>query len=106
CLAWLGLHPWLVFGFVYLTRACTGVTPLDVLRGHLPILAGLACMTITVLLVQGMVADLSRGARLAAAITAGVVSYSLWMLATARNTILADFRTVWRELRRPSPKAG
>ena len=100
CLAWLCLYPTLVIGRIFLTRHLTGVEPIDLLRTHLSILAGLTVMTVSVLAVRWLAADAPVSGRLAGAIAAGVVSYSVWMLATARNTILADIGVVWRELRR------
>lgn len=103
CLVWLALHPLLVTGLIFATRHLTGVAPLDLLRCHLPVLAGLAVMTVSVLSVQWLASQSPASLRLAGAIGAGVVSYALWMLATARNTILADIGAVWRELRHTKP---
>jgi hypothetical protein len=99
CLAWLCLDPLLVTGLIFLTRSLTGVSPGDVLRSHVPILLGLTVMAASVLAVQALTSEAPAGARLAGSIGMGVASYTLWMLATSRNTILADFGTVWRELR-------
>lgn len=104
CAAWLCLYPLVVTGLIFLTRRLTGVTPLALLRSHVPVLIGLCVMAITVLSVQWWTAESPVGVRLALAIGAGVASYSLWMLATARGTILADLRAVWRELRGNRPK--
>jgi len=99
CLVWLCLYPLVVTGLIFLTRKSTGVTPLDLLRSHLPVLAGLTVMAVSVRVVQWLAFDTPDAVRLASAVVAGVATYSLWMLATARGTILADLGAVWRELR-------
>jgi O-antigen/teichoic acid export membrane protein len=103
CLVWLVLHPLLVTGLIYVTRHLTGVSPSDLLRSHLPILAGLSVMTFCVLSVQRLASQSPASVRLTGAIGVGVASYTFWMLATARNTILADLAVVWRELRHNKP---
>jgi teichuronic acid exporter len=106
CLAWLCLYPLLVTGLFFLTRSLTGISPIDMLRSHLPILAGLTIMTVSVLAVQRLACEMSATVRLSGAIAVGVVSYGVWILATARGTILADYGAVWRELRRKNPEQG
>jgi O-antigen/teichoic acid export membrane protein len=107
CIVWLVLTPLLVTVLLQATRGVTGIGVLDVLRSQLPVLAGVAVMTASVLLVQWALADDSRsGARLAAAIATGALIYAGWMLATARATVLADLRGLWHELRGKPARAA
>lgn len=100
CLAWIVLFPVLVIGRMHLTRSLTSISPFDVLRTHLPILMGLAMMAVCVLTAKSLAAESHAVVRLIVMIGVGVISYSAWMLATARNTVLADVGIVWRELRK------
>jgi O-antigen/teichoic acid export membrane protein len=100
CWVWLVLNPLLVAALVYLTRGVTGISPAAVLRAQLPVLGGVAFMTVCVLAVQWALRDDPRtAARLVSAVAAGVASYAGWMLLTARSTVLADVRSLWLELR-------
>ncbi len=100
CLVWLVLTPLLVTVLLWRTRHVTGIGVADVLRAQVPVLAGVAFMTACVLAVQWCLRDDPRpAARLAAAIPTGVAAYTGWMLLTARQTVLADLRGLWYELR-------
>jgi O-antigen/teichoic acid export membrane protein len=101
CLVWLLLTPLLVAVLIHATRDVTGIRIRDVLRAQLPVLAGVGFMTCCVLAVQWLLRDDPRiAARLTAAIATGVAAYTGWMLLTARQTVLADVRGLWAELRR------
>jgi O-antigen/teichoic acid export membrane protein len=99
CLVWLVLYPLFVATVVHLTRGLTTIGILDLVRAGLPVFAGVAVMTAAVLTVQAALADERTSLRLAAAIGSGAVSYTIWMLLTARATVLADMRALWLELR-------
>jgi O-antigen/teichoic acid export membrane protein len=100
CLVWLLLTPLLVAVLLHATRRVTGIGVRDVLATQLPVLAGVAFMTVCVLAVEWMLRDEPHAAiRLIAAIATGVTAYPGWMLMTARRTVLADLRGLWRELR-------
>jgi teichuronic acid exporter len=99
CLAWVLLYPIMVTALIHLTRHITGVTPAAVFRSHGPVLMGLAVMTMMVLAVQHALVNAGAGMRLVAAISSGALTYAVWMLVTARGSVLADFAVVARELR-------
>jgi O-antigen/teichoic acid export membrane protein len=99
CLVWLTLYPLLIGGFLHFTRHLTGVTFGAVLRSHVPVLAGTGCMTLCVLAVGQALAAAPTAVRLAAVVATGMASYALWMLLTARATILSDLVVAWRDLR-------
>ena len=100
CVVWLVLTPLLVGMLLQVTRGVTGIGVADILRSQLPVLAGVAVMTVGVLIVQWALYDDPRvGVRLVAAIVTGVTVYAGWMLLTARRTVLSDLRGLWSELR-------
>jgi hypothetical protein len=100
CVVWLVLTPLLVGMLLQVTRGVTGIGVADILRSQLPVLAGVAVMTVGVLIVQWALYDDSRvGPRLMAAIVTGVTVYAGWILVTARRTVLSDLRSLWSELR-------
>jgi PST family polysaccharide transporter len=98
CAAWLVLYPLVAASLIQCTRHLTGIGVGDILRVQLPVLTGTAVLTFYVLVVQWGLRDERTGLRLIAAILAGVVSYTVWMLLNARG-VLADLGNVWRELR-------
>ena len=99
CVVWLVQYPFVVIGLIHLTRHLTGVSALEVLRCHVPILTGVAVMIASVLAVQWAMEDERTVLRLTAAIFAGAASYMAWILLTARTTLLADVVVVGKELR-------
>ncbi len=100
CVVWLVLTPFLVALLIHATRGVTGIGVRNVLAAQLPVLAGVAFMACCVLAVEWLRRDDPRvAARLTAAIATGVATYTAWMLLTARQTVLADLRQLWLQLR-------
>ncbi len=99
CVVWLVLYPLLAGSLVHLSRHITGIDLAALARSQRPVLLGVAFMAACVLAVQwALGGDAPAVVRLVAAIGAGVASYTAWMLATARATVLQDVRALWREL--------
>ncbi|MGL4555329.1 MAG: hypothetical protein ACRC33_29530, partial [Gemmataceae bacterium] len=97
CLAWLLVYPLTVVVLLARTRALLGFGPAAFVAAQLPVIGGAVAMTGAVLLVRLW---LDPGpARLAASVGAGAVTYGLLMTTLARDTVLADVRALWRELR-------
>lgn len=99
CLVWLVRYPILVTGLIMLTRHFTQVTLIDLVRANILVLASLTVMIVSVLTVQWILTDACGITRLCASIAMEAVTYSCWILATARGTILADIVVVWRDPR-------
>ncbi len=99
CLAWLSLYPLLAAGLVHLSRHITGIGLWSLASSQWPVVRGVIAMTICVLAMQWSLAEAAPVMRLMGAIASGVVSYSGWMLATARRTVWQDVKALWRELR-------
>jgi O-antigen/teichoic acid export membrane protein len=105
CVVWLTFTPVLFAVLLWLTQPLTGIGIADVVRAQLPVLAGVAVLAVCVLAARSSLReDSSSAARLGVGIAAGVASYTAWMLVTARNSILADLKTVWHELRGRTPQ--
>jgi O-antigen/teichoic acid export membrane protein len=100
CVVWLVLTPLLVATLIHATRGVTDIGVRDVLAAQRPVLMGVVFMASCVLVVQWLrQGDPRVAARLTAAIATGVATYTAWMLLTARQTVLADLRSLWLELR-------
>ena len=113
CIAWLVLYPILAGCLIQLTRPITTVSLLDVIAVHRQILVGDAAMIAAVLAVR-LVAPwdswespaLAIGARLVFSIVIGAATYTLWIAAFARSTVVADVFALMREIRgRRAPEA-
>jgi O-antigen/teichoic acid export membrane protein len=100
CIVWLALTPVFVATLIHATRGITGIGLRDVVAAQLPVVTGVVFMTLCVLTVQWLQRDDPRvAARLTAAIVTGVAAYTAWMLVSARQTVLADVRGLWLQLR-------
>jgi teichuronic acid exporter len=99
CLVWLVLYPLMAAGLIHCTRSLTGVNVIDVVRAHLPVLAGVGIMAACVLGAQQALASAPATTRLGASIASGILSYTAFMLLAGRHSVLADCVNVWRELR-------
>jgi hypothetical protein len=99
CLAWLIVYPLIVSGLVVLTRRLTGIGLFGLLWAQREIFAATVAMTGAVWLTQWGMEGTPRGARLAAAVAAGAAAYGAFLLAVSRDTIVADVRRLWGELR-------
>ena len=111
CLAWLFLYPIIITGLVALTRGVTGIGLLDLARPQMPVVLAVACMVIAVYFLRSAVpaftsptyetADIRTRLleRLALSAVVGGVVYAGVLLLVARNTVLADLRSLVREIR-------
>jgi O-antigen/teichoic acid export membrane protein len=100
CLVWLVLYPVMVSGLVWLTRNVTGVDPLALLRAQGPVAGAVLFMTAVVMATQACLASVdSLALRLGASILLGAAAYGGILLGLARQTVLADVRALWRELK-------
>jgi hypothetical protein len=91
---------------IHFTRTITTVSLLDVIGVHRQILVGDAAMIAAVLAVRFVVPweawespALAVGARLVFSIVIGAATYTLWILAFARSTVVADVFALLREIR-------
>jgi O-antigen/teichoic acid export membrane protein len=103
CLGWM-LYPVVVGALVSMTRGVTGVGLGDLLRVLASVFAAIGVMAAVVLSAAWCLSGLSSAAlRLIVLISLGAITYAaaIWIL--ARNTVLADVRTLWRELRGATP---
>jgi O-antigen/teichoic acid export membrane protein len=100
CLVWLVAYPLMVAGLVRLNRKTIGFRLRDLLRVQAPVVGATLFMAVWVLAVQWLFADLDHSPlRLGLSIAVGVAAYSGFILVLARNTVIADLRAMWRELR-------
>jgi O-antigen/teichoic acid export membrane protein len=100
CIVWLVLYPLIIGVLAVLTRRLTGVGPLTLLWAQRPILGATLFMTSVVLIVRWSLEGSDRPwLRLILCIVAGVAAYTGVLLALARSTVLADLRSLLRELR-------
>lgn len=99
CLVWMLVYPAVVLGSVHFTRHSTNVRLRDVLFSQVRIAAGTLFMAAVVLAILWALHDANPVFRLGLSILAGMTSYALAMLTLGRHSVLADFRTLWRELR-------
>jgi PST family polysaccharide transporter len=100
CLVWLLLYPLAVAGLVFLTRHVTGIEPLTLLRAQGPVAGAVLFMTTVVMATQACLANVEWSAlRFAASIALGAAAYAGIMLGLARQTVLANVRALWRELK-------
>jgi O-antigen/teichoic acid export membrane protein len=100
CLVWLVLYPVLVTTLVVVTRNITGINPLKLLRAQIPVSGAAVFMTTVVMATQASLANVdSTGLRLGASIVLGAGAYCGILWGLARQTVLADVRALWRELK-------
>jgi len=110
CLVWLTLYPLLLAVMIRVTSSLTTITLTDLTRATAPVLLGTVFMGIVVAGIGYFLPEAApRSLRLAAMIAGGVLSYSIWMLAFAREMILADILVLAGELgwrRSAAPQAA
>ena len=116
CLAWLLLYPLVIVGLVAWTRRVTGIGVLDLARPQMPVVLAAACMVIAVYALRaalpaftsathsaGDIQTRLLGRLVLSAVVGGVVYAGVLML-VARKTVLADLRSLVREIRSKAPK--
>jgi hypothetical protein len=85
---------------IHFTRELTGVGLLPVLRAQVPVLrAGVVMAAAVVALRSGLGDSVPVGTRLAATVGVGAAAYAGCLWLTAQETVLADIRIIWREMR-------
>ena len=99
CLVWMVVFPIVFMALIHLSRSVTDVGLLDWLATQRTLIVTTAFMAIMVLAVQMTVQDAPRLTRLVLAIATGVFAYAAPMLLFCRDTVLADFFRLLRELR-------
>lgn len=110
CLVWLTLYPLLLILMIQLTSSITTITVADLIRASAPVLMGTFFMGIVVAGIGYFLPEAVPGSlRLAAMIAGGILAYSVWMLAFAREQILANISVFGSELgwrRSAAPEAA
>jgi len=110
CLVWLTLYPLLLAVMIRVTSSLTTITLTDLTRATAHVLLGTVFMGIVVAGIGYFLPEAApRSLRLAAMIAGGVLSYSIWMLAFAREMILANILVLAGELgwrRSAAPQAA
>ncbi len=107
CLAWLVIYPVIILAVVHINRALSGISVTDLSRALGPVAGGVLFMVLVVLgarLLLDHTAPVAGQTRLAIEILSGAVSYTLWIAAMCRRTILADLLNLRRLI--ASPAAG
>jgi teichuronic acid exporter len=99
CLVWMIVFPLVVLGLVHATRRTTSVGLGDLFWSQRATLAATALMIALVLAVQWSLPGLPRVARLVLSISVGAGAYAATLLLFCRQTVLADLRKLWRELK-------
>jgi len=118
CLAWLVLYPLVIVGLVALTRGVTGIGVLDLARPQWPVVFAAVCMLITVYFLRSAVPAFSPATyeaaevqgrlllRLVLSALAGGAVYAGALLVVGRGRVLADIRSLLREIRSKTPENG
>lgn len=99
CLAWLSIYAWAVALLVALTKGITNIKLGEMVLAQWPVARAAALMAVVVLAAQALLGAAPPAARLVAAVAAGAAAYAGCLMLTARHTVLADLRIVWRELK-------
>jgi teichuronic acid exporter len=97
CLAWLIVYPLTVVVLMTLTRPILGFGVAEFVAAQVPVFGATMSMAGAVLLARLWMEP--GPIRLAVCVAVGVVTYALIMTTLARDTVLADVRALWRELR-------
>lgn len=99
CLVWLTLYPLLIAVMIQITRSVTTITVADLIRATAPVLLGTIFMGVVVSSLRYFLPDaMHPSLQLATLIAGGVLSYSVWVLAFAREMILANILVLQSEL--------
>ena len=114
CLAWLVSYPIVIVGLVALTRGVTGVSVLDLARPQLPVVLATASMLVAVYLLRNALPVISTDGqastrlvlRLVLSALTGCLVYAGILLLVARDTVLADIRSLVREIRNKTPEVA
>lgn len=101
CVAWAVVFPVMVGLLIHFTRELTGAGLLSVLRAQVPVLRAGVVMAAAVVVALRTVpgGSVPAGARLAATVGVGAAAYAGCLWLTAQETVLADVRTIWREMK-------
>jgi teichuronic acid exporter len=117
CLAWLVLYPVVIVGLVAMTWRITGVGVLDLARPQWPVALAAACMLTAVYFLRSAVPAFSLATheadevqarlllRLVLSALAGGAVYAGVLLLVGRNRVLADIRSLLREIRNKTPES-